>query len=114
MKSCLLSLLCLLSVVCSFARSEANLKETKPIIQTETYHLADTVSQNKKHFKTIALDCVTYDTIRLVQTGWKFKKKRLYYTDKECVLVELSPKKNTNRFGWNTVFKFLTKVLSKI
>lgn len=57
------------------------------------------------------LDCIVFDTIRLVGTGKKYKKKQVYFTDHECTVVELNKKKNTNRFGWNTVIKFLEKVI---
>ena len=77
--------------------------------QIHTYLSADTVRLKVKN-----LDCPDFDTIRLVGTGHKFKKKQYYYTDKECTVVELNKKKNTNRFGWNTVLKFLEKVIMRL
>lgn len=43
-------------------------------------------------FDTTKLDCVQYDTIRLVAKGHRNKGKRYFYTDKECTVVELKIK----------------------
>jgi hypothetical protein len=65
-------------------------------------------------YKLVVMDCMNYDTIRLIEKGKRIKgKKQIYFTDKECTVVELHKQKNTNRFGWNTVLKWIAKMVFK-